>query len=68
MVESPCKKLCALNADDVCVGCGRTREEIGAWTMMTDATRSEVKTLAKQRLQKNPTRLNYLDISQEKTN
>ena len=51
MVESPCKKLCALNADDVCVGCGRTREEIGAWTMMTDATRSEVKTLAKQRLQ-----------------
>ncbi|NDB68341.1 MAG: DUF1289 domain-containing protein [Methylocystaceae bacterium] len=51
MVESPCKKLCALNADDVCLGCGRTREEIGAWTMMTDASRSKVKTLAKQRLQ-----------------
>ena len=40
-MESPCKRICALE-NDVCVGCGRTREEITRWLKMTDAEREEV--------------------------
>lgn len=50
MVESPCKKLCALNERDVCSGCGRTRDEIGGWTSMSDAAREAVKIRARRRL------------------
>jgi predicted Fe-S protein YdhL (DUF1289 family) len=49
MVESPCVKLCALNADDVCVGCGRTRAEIGAWSTLPDAMKEAVNRRARQR-------------------
>ncbi|MGZ9410804.1 MAG: DUF1289 domain-containing protein [Methylocystis sp.] len=31
MVDSPCIKICELNGDGVCVGCGRTRAEIAGW-------------------------------------
>jgi predicted Fe-S protein YdhL (DUF1289 family) len=50
MVESPCKKLCALNERDICSGCGRTRQEIGGWTSMTDAAREAVNLRARRRL------------------
>jgi predicted Fe-S protein YdhL (DUF1289 family) len=50
MVESPCKKLCALNERDICSGCGRTRAEIGGWTSMTDAAREAVKIRARRRM------------------
>lgn len=30
-VESPCNKTCTLNAADICIGCGRSREEIKQW-------------------------------------
>ena len=41
MIESPCVKICKLK-DDVCIGCGRTKDEIMRWTRMTDAEREEV--------------------------
>jgi hypothetical protein len=50
MVESPCKKLCALNSADICSGCGRTREEIGNWMSMSDEGRLRVKKIAEMRL------------------
>lgn len=50
MVESPCNKICTLNADHVCVGCGRSRAEIGAWSQMPDAERRRVVVKAKERL------------------
>ncbi|MGJ0507817.1 MAG: DUF1289 domain-containing protein [Methylocystis sp.] len=50
MVESPCNKICTLNADHVCVGCGRSRAEIGAWSQMSDAERRRVVVKAKARL------------------
>lgn len=34
---SPCVRLCTLNAQDVCVGCGRTLADITGWTKMSDA-------------------------------
>jgi len=41
-VRSPCVSICALDQDDVCIGCHRTGEEILQWTMMTDEQRREV--------------------------
>lgn len=33
---SPCRRLCTLNEQDVCVGCGRTLADITGWTAMTE--------------------------------
>jgi len=41
-VRSPCVNVCALNQNDVCIGCQRTGEEIRCWSTMTDAERQEV--------------------------
>lgn len=35
-VESPCVRICRLNADEVCVGCGRNLEEITDWSRLSD--------------------------------
>ncbi len=50
MVESPCIKICELNGAGICVGCGRTRAEIGAWTQMSDAQKRETVRVAVARL------------------
>ncbi|MGI9278525.1 MAG: DUF1289 domain-containing protein [Endozoicomonas sp.] len=31
-VESPCIRQCALNEDQVCTGCFRSRREIAQWS------------------------------------
>lgn len=50
MVQSPCNKICTLNAEGVCVGCGRSRAEIGAWSQISDADKAKVVKKAKERL------------------
>ncbi len=35
-VESPCVRLCTLDEQDVCVGCGRTIQEITGWSAMSE--------------------------------
>ena len=42
MVDSPCVKICELDPDGACVGCGRTRAEIAGWTSMSDAQKVQV--------------------------
>jgi predicted Fe-S protein YdhL (DUF1289 family) len=40
---SPCILVCAMDdATGLCVGCGRTGDEIGAWTLYTEAERAAV--------------------------
>ncbi|MFD1744193.1 DUF1289 domain-containing protein [Rhizobium helianthi] len=40
---TPCILVCSLDIDTgLCVGCGRTGEEIGAWTSLSDDQRREV--------------------------
>jgi predicted Fe-S protein YdhL (DUF1289 family) len=39
---SPCIKVCQLDRDDRCYGCGRTRGEIARWSRMTDDERRAV--------------------------
>jgi len=41
-VASPCISICALDDDDVCMGCYRTSDEIRNWVMMDDEERIDV--------------------------
>ena len=47
-IQSPCVKICKLE-DSICIGCGRTQDEIREWVIMTDSQREEIM----ERLQKN---------------
>lgn len=50
MIPRPCNKICTLNSDHLCIGCGRSREEIGRWTQLSDAEKQRVVEKAKARL------------------
>jgi predicted Fe-S protein YdhL (DUF1289 family) len=41
-VESPCVNVCTLDAQKVCIGCGRTIEEIAVWSRLGDEERRAV--------------------------
>jgi hypothetical protein len=43
MVESPCNKVCTLDArSGLCLGCGRTVDEIARWSTMNAADRARI--------------------------
>ncbi len=43
MIESPCVNICTLDArSGICLGCGRTIDEIARWTAMAPAERARV--------------------------
>jgi predicted Fe-S protein YdhL (DUF1289 family) len=43
MIDSPCVKICTLDArSGLCLGCGRTIDEIARWTAMNAAERTRV--------------------------
>jgi uncharacterized protein len=43
MIESPCVKVCTLDArSGLCLGCGRTIDEIAQWAGMSDEQRKRV--------------------------
>lgn len=43
MIETPCVKICTVDArQGVCLGCGRTIDEIARWTGMSAAERSRI--------------------------
>jgi predicted Fe-S protein YdhL (DUF1289 family) len=42
-VESPCTKVCTLDPiSGLCVGCGRTIDEIAGWRTLTTAERERI--------------------------
>lgn len=42
-IETPCIKVCVIDPDTgFCVGCGRTRGEIGNWLGLTSAERLQI--------------------------
>ena len=41
-VESPCNKVCRLNPDQICIGCGRSVEEICDWSQADAGRRREI--------------------------
>jgi uncharacterized protein len=43
VIESPCIKICTLEArTGLCLGCGRTVDEIAAWSVMSAAERARI--------------------------
>lgn len=50
-VESPCVFVCTLDADDVCIGCGRTGSEIAEWSFVDDDRKQEVVERSARRLE-----------------
>jgi hypothetical protein len=43
VIESPCTRVCTLDpASGLCLGCGRSLDEITHWTHMTDAERARI--------------------------
>ncbi len=50
VTESPCNRVCTLDpASGLCIGCGRTLDEITRWTRMSDAERERVVAEASRR-------------------
>ncbi|MFO1399710.1 MAG: DUF1289 domain-containing protein [Steroidobacteraceae bacterium] len=49
-VPSPCIGLCKLDAEHVCVGCGRRMYEIVAWSQADDERRLKIRAAAAARL------------------
>lgn len=41
-VASPCVHICALDEEDICIGCHRAMDEILRWGRMDDAERRRV--------------------------
>ena len=48
-VASPCTRVCCLDDQDVCIGCGRTMAEICEWSLCTDERRLEINVRARAR-------------------
>jgi len=42
MVKSPCVAVCALDENDLCIGCYRTGQEITDWGEMDNEKKREV--------------------------
>lgn len=41
-VQSPCVSICALDENDLCIGCHRTSDEIMSWPGLNNEERREV--------------------------
>ncbi|HMF26361.1 MAG TPA: DUF1289 domain-containing protein [Pseudolabrys sp.] len=51
MIESPCVKICTLDArKGLCLGCGRTLDEIARWATMTVPERTQIMSELRARL------------------
>lgn len=50
-IESPCRKVCRLDEDGMCVGCFRMLDEIANWQIMNGQERAEVLRKAHLRMQ-----------------
>ncbi|MGJ8670156.1 MAG: DUF1289 domain-containing protein [Oceanococcus sp.] len=51
-VVSPCISVCELNADEVCLGCGRSLQDIADWSAADDKARAAILEQARKRLEK----------------
>ena len=50
-IETPCIKICTLDPKSgLCLGCGRTTDEIAGWTRFSDTERTRIMSLLRDRL------------------
>ncbi len=48
-IDSPCVRNCCLNEDDICLGCGRSLQEITRWSTSSDLGKEAILRLAAER-------------------
>lgn len=41
-ITSPCINICKLDKNNICIGCGRTIEEISNWLKLSNKEKQEV--------------------------
>lgn len=51
MEQSPCVRICTLNTENVCIGCGRNTEELKNWATFSDETKRTIKLQLQDRLE-----------------
>lgn len=51
MEQSPCVRICTLNDDKICIGCGRSADEIKNWSTFSDESKMLIKAQLKKRLE-----------------
>lgn len=49
-VPSPCVRICRLDAQEICTGCGRSLDEIARWSRLSDDERRVVVARSADRL------------------
>ena len=49
MIESPCKRHCCLDHEDVCLGCHRSLDEIRQWGRLDSNAKQTILDNARQR-------------------
>ncbi|WP_341852283.1 DUF1289 domain-containing protein [Vibrio vulnificus] len=49
-LQNPCVRNCCLNEHDICLGCGRTLEEILNWSCAAEAEKHEILRKSQERL------------------
>jgi predicted Fe-S protein YdhL (DUF1289 family) len=60
-LETPCVNVCLLDSESgLCVGCGRTMDEIAGWAQMSDGERRAIMAAL-------PARLERFDRSESKS-
>jgi predicted Fe-S protein YdhL (DUF1289 family) len=48
-LASPCVRNCCLDEDNVCMGCGRSLQEIVAWSTATDTDKAAILERSRER-------------------
>lgn len=51
-LHSPCIRMCTLDEEDICIGCGRSLEEIKGWTAYSKPFRVQLLLRCRERLAK----------------
>ncbi|UVE19816.1 DUF1289 domain-containing protein [Pseudomonas sp. LS44] len=49
-MASPCRRQCCLDWQDICLGCGRSLDEICEWGAASERRRRHICALAQRRL------------------
>lgn len=50
-INSPCVRNCCLNEEDICLGCGRSLQEITGWGASSDIEKQKILLFAAERRQ-----------------
>lgn len=52
-IESPCISICALDDNDICMGCYRSLDEITRWNQASDEEKKRILALSGERAKEN---------------